>query len=40
MYHEILTPEQEAETAAWWREAFKTLDELISHPADETARSR
>jgi len=34
MYHEILSPEQAAETTAWWRQAFLALDELISDAAE------
>lgn len=34
MYHEILSPEQAAETTAWWRQAFLALDEPISDPAE------
>lgn len=33
MFHEILSPEQEAETTAWWRQAFLALDEVMD--ADE-----
>lgn len=34
MFHEILSPEQEAETTAWWGQAFLALDELISAAAE------
>lgn len=34
MFHEILSPEQEAETTAWWRQAFLALDEVISDAAE------
>ena len=29
MYHEILDPEQAAETTAWWRQAFLALREPV-----------
>jgi hypothetical protein len=28
MYHEILSPEQAVETAAWWRQAFCDCEEV------------
>lgn len=34
MFHEILSPEQAAETTAWWRQAFQALDEPISDTAE------
>jgi hypothetical protein len=37
VYHEILSPEQAAETTAWWRQAFPALDELISEAAEADA---
>jgi len=27
MDHEVLSPEQAADVAAWWRQAFEVLDE-------------
>jgi hypothetical protein len=27
MEHEVLSPEQAAEVAAWWRQAFESLEE-------------
>jgi hypothetical protein len=29
MYHEILSPEQAVETAAWWRQAFPEPGEEV-----------
>lgn len=37
MYHENLSPEQEAETTAWWRQAFPGLEALISVTAEGDA---
>jgi len=34
VYHEILSPEQAAETTAWWRQAFPALDEPVSDGAE------
>ena len=34
MFHEILSPEQEAETTAWWRQAFQAIDEPSSDAAE------
>lgn len=34
MFHEILSSEQEAETTAWWRQAFQALDEPSSDAAE------
>lgn len=41
MYLEIPSPEQAAEVAAWWRQAFQALEELITGAAErETPRPR
>lgn len=37
MFHENLSPEQEAETTAWWRLAFPGLEDLISSTAEGDA---
>jgi len=29
MYHEIPSPEQAAELAAWWRQAFEALERSV-----------
>ena len=36
MYHEILDPEQAAETTAWWRQAFLALREPVPDEAEST----
>lgn len=40
MFHEILSPEQEAAITAWWRQAFLALDDLISDAAEGDDPSR
>ena len=43
MYHEIPSPEQAAELAAWWRQAFEALEALersVPRRVSEGSRSR
>lgn len=48
MYHEIPSPEQEAELAAWWSQAFEALDrsrtgsppDLRDRPRDDTVHAQ
>ena len=40
MYHEIPSPEQAAELAAWWRQAFEALEALEPRRVSEGFRSR
>jgi len=34
MYHEILSPEQAAEMASWWRQAFEALADAMSSTSE------
>jgi hypothetical protein len=34
VFHEILSPEETAETTAWWRQAFLALDEAVPDAAE------
>ena len=35
MYHEIPSPEQAAELAAWWRQAFEALERSVPRRVGE-----
>ena len=39
MHHEIPSPEQAAELAAWWRQAFEALEALEPRRVSEGFRS-
>ena len=39
MHHEIPSPEEAAELAAWWRQAFEALERSVPRRVSEGSRS-